>query len=142
MFRRAPFRGGRGRWAASDFFMYFWVQQCLFFEFFSSNAHGLLQVLGRLAFTSLLPTCSAISVNAAQPRTLQVSLVWAREAMTMTTYTNAVLYVLYLWFIQMRCGSHAFLGPRHNNPYLQKSEPFMRLPSEIFVSMTSPRHQV
>ena len=32
--------------------------------------------------------------NAPQPRTLEVSILWAREAMAMTTYTNVVLYVL------------------------------------------------
>ena len=58
----------------------------------------------------------------------------------MTTYTNVVLYVLSLWFIRMRCGSHAFLGFQYKNPYFQKSKPFMRLslPSGIFVDMTSP----
>ena len=79
-----------------------------------------------------------------QPRTLEVSLVWARKPMAMRTYTNVVLYVLSLWFIKMRCGSHALLGPQYKNPYFQKSKPFMRLslPSAIFVGMTSPRYQV
>ena len=31
----------------------------------------------------------------------------------MTTYTDVVLYVLSLWFMKMRCGSHAFLGPQY-----------------------------
>ena len=82
--------------------------------------------------------------NAPHPGTLEVSILWAREAMAMTTYTNVVLYVLSLWFIKMRCGSHAFLGPQYKNQYFQKSKPFMRLslPSGIFVGMTSPKHQV
>ena len=40
----------------------------------------------------------------------------------MRTYTNVVLYVLSLWFIKMRCGSHAFLGPQYKNPYISKAE--------------------
>ena len=48
-----------------------------------------------------------------QPRTLEVSLVWTREAIAMPTYTNVVLDVLSLWFIKMRCGSHALLGRQH-----------------------------
>ena len=51
-----------------------------------------------------------------------MSLVWAREAMAMTTYTNVVLYMLSLSFIKMRCGSHAFLGPRHKKSILSKVE--------------------
>ena len=58
-----------------------------------------------------------MNANAPQPRTLEVSLVWAREAMAMTTYTNVVLYVLSLWFIKMRCRSHAFLEPQYKNPH-------------------------
>ena len=38
-----------------------------------------------------------------------------------------VLYVQSLWFIKMRCGSHAFLRPQYKNPYFQKSKPFVRL---------------
>ena len=34
--------------------------------------------------------------NAPQPGTLEVSILWAREAMAMTTYTNVVLYVLFV----------------------------------------------
>ena len=51
-----------------------------------------------------------------QPRTLAVSLICAREAVAMRTYTNVVLYVLSLWLINVRCGSHAFLGPHYKNP--------------------------
>ena len=70
-----------------------------------------------------------MSANAPQPRTLELplALVWAREIMAMTTYNNLVLYVVPLWFIKMRCGSHAFLGPQHKNPYFQKSKSFIRL---------------
>ena len=84
-----------------------------------------------------------MNANAPQPRTLEVSLVWAREAMAMGTYTNVALCVLSLWFIKMRCGSHAFFGPQYKNPYFQQSKPFMRLslPSAIFDDMTPPRHQ-
>ena len=95
------------------------------------------------SFTSLLPACSAMDANVPQPRTLEVSLVWARDAVAMRTYNNVALYVLSLWFIKMRCGSHAFLRPQYKNQYFQKSKPFMRLSlSGIFVGMTSPRHQV
>ena len=75
---------------------------------------------------------------------LEVSLVWAREAIAMRTYINVVLCVLPLLLIKMRCESHAFLGPQYKNLYFQKSKPVMRLslPSAIFVGMTSPRHQV
>ena len=121
------------------------IFSCFFFAFFFLQARGLLQVCGRLAsFTSLLPTCSATNANAPQPRTLEVSLVSAREVMAMTTYTNVVIYVLSLWFIEIRCGSNAFLEPQYKNPYFQKSKPFMQfsLPSGIFVGMTSPRHEV
>ena len=52
-----------------------------------------------------------MSANAPQPRALEMSLVWAREAMTWTSYTNVVLYVLSLCVHKMRCGSHDFLGP-------------------------------
>ena len=57
----------------------------------------------------------------------------------MRTYTNVVLYVLSLWFIKMRCGSHVFLGPQYKNQYFHKSKPFMwlSLSSGIFVGMTS-----
>ena len=34
--------------------------------------------------------------NAPHPGTLEVSILWAREAMAMTTYTNVVLYVLFV----------------------------------------------
>ena len=60
MFHCTPSRGGRGRHVAFDifrgvFFSVFGGISCLFFVFFTSNAHGLLQVLGHLAsFTSLL----------------------------------------------------------------------------------------
>ena len=99
---------------------------------------------GRLAsFPSLLPACSATSANAPQTRTLEVSLVWAREAMAMTTYTNVVLYVPSLWIVKIRYGSHAFWGSQYENPHFQKSKPFMRLslPSGTLVGMTPPRHQ-
>ena len=68
-----------------------------------------------------------MNANAPQPRTLEVSLVWARGAMAMRTYTNVVLYLPSLWFIKMIRGSHAFLGPQYKNLYFQKSNPFMRL---------------
>ena len=52
-----------------------------------------------------------MSANAPQPRTLEVSLVWAREAMAMTTYTNVVLYVLSLWwFLKNEMRIACFLG--------------------------------
>ena len=94
-----PSQGCRGGRAAVAFVVCFrWGGFFLFSFFgffFSSTAHGLLQVRGRLAsFTSLLPTRSAMNANVPQPRTLEVSLVWAREAMAMRTYTNVVLYVL------------------------------------------------
>ena len=37
-----------------------------------------------------------MNANAPQPRTLEVYLVWARQAMAMRTYTNVVLYVLFV----------------------------------------------
>ena len=37
-----------------------------------------------------------MSANAPQPGTMEVPIVWAREAMAMTTYTNMVLYVLFV----------------------------------------------
>ena len=52
-----------------------------------------------------------MNANTPQPRTLEVSLVWARESMAMTTYTNVVLYAQSLWFIKLGSGSHAFLVP-------------------------------
>ena len=57
VFRRTPSRGGRGRRDAVDVVVCLGCGgiSCFFFRFFSSNAHGLLQVRGRLAsFTSLL----------------------------------------------------------------------------------------
>ena len=131
MFHRAPSRGGRGRRAAVDFVVCFSVGcffSCFFFSFFSSNAHGLLQVRGRVAsFSSLLPACSAMNTNTPQPRTLEVSLVWAREDMAIRTHTNVVLFVLSSWFIKMICGSHAFFGLQHKNLYFQKWKSLMRL---------------
>ena len=55
VFRRAPSRVGRGRRAAVDFVVWLgWggFFSLLFFVFFSLNAHGLLQVRGRLALCS------------------------------------------------------------------------------------------
>ena len=53
VFRRTPSRGGHGRRAAVDFVVCFGCRGISFF--FSWNAHGLLQVWGRLAsFTFLL----------------------------------------------------------------------------------------
>ena len=49
-----------------------------------------------------------MSNNVPQPRTLEVSLVWAREAMA--TYTNVVLYVLSLWFIKNEMRIACLLG--------------------------------
>ena len=48
VFRSAPSRGGRGRRAAVDFMVCFgcggFFRVFFFLDFFSSNAHGLLQV--------------------------------------------------------------------------------------------------
>ena len=72
-----------------------------------------------------------MSANAPQPRTLEVSLVWAREAMAMTPYTNVVLYVLFVINKKWHADAHRMLswglGPQYKNPYFQKSKPFMRL---------------
>ena len=65
VFHCTPSRGGRGRRAAVDifrglvFFFCVWWEFVFFVVFFSSNAHGLLQVRGNLAScTSLLvPGC-------------------------------------------------------------------------------------
>ena len=112
VFHRTPCRGGCGRRPAVDLVVcfrwggIFWV---IFFLF--EHTHGLLQVRGRLApCTSLLPACSTVSANAPKPRTFEVSLIWAREVMTMTTYTNVVLYVLSLWFIKNEMRIACFLG--------------------------------
>ena len=54
-FRRALSRGGRGRWVDVGFVVCFQWGGIFLRFFFSSNAHGLLQVRGHLAsFTSLL----------------------------------------------------------------------------------------
>ena len=94
-----------------------WLSWCvlggadLFVFFFSySNEHGLLQSARSPCLIYLSTTaCSAMSASAPKPRTLEVSLVWAREAMTMTTYTNVVLYVLSLWFIKNETPIACFL---------------------------------
>ena len=64
-----------------------------------------------------------MSANALKPRTLELSLVWAREAMTMTTYeyTNVVLYVLSLWFIKNEMRIACFLGAPNIKIHIFKS---------------------
>ena len=59
VFHCTPSRGGRGRRVAVDIFrgvfLVFGRISCFFFVFFTSSAHGLLQVRGNLAScTSLL----------------------------------------------------------------------------------------
>ena len=68
VFHCKPSRGGRGRRAAVHIFrgVFFsvWWDFVFFFVFFTSNAHGLLQVRGNLAScTSLLaPGCVQVAV--------------------------------------------------------------------------------
>ena len=64
VFHCTPSRGGRCRWAAVDIFrgVFFWCLvgfRLFFFVFFTSNAHGLLQVRSNLeSCTSILvPGC-------------------------------------------------------------------------------------
>ena len=65
VFRRTPSRGGHGRRAAVDFVVFLGAAGFrIFVCFVPSNAHGLLQVWGRLtSFTSLLVSDSKWSLH-------------------------------------------------------------------------------
>ena len=61
-----------------------------------------------------------MNADAPQPRTLEVSLVWAREAMAMRTYTNVVLYVFVVHKNEMRIA--CFLGASISKSIFSKVE--------------------